>query len=674
MPRMIMKRIALYLLSLAALAGCIRDDRDNFMVEDSFSLTARQSLLQTSVHTGACSVGIAKNGKGRTGATVTVLTSGTGCAEALARYNEANGTAFQALPESAYTLSGSQIRFETEDVVKDLVVSWDAAALAERIGDSPDYVIPILVQSSELDVNDEKDFVLIQVLRSTLSVTQTGIARSIGSKQVEPDPSGRQPVLQETVTLDLESSSAIRDVGMRFPVLIDNALVEEYNRTAEAPAQAAPEGLVKLLTREVAIPESGKSATFKIEIDKSILLGPDGKLKEFPDYVVPVRVDQTGVQASRKGESCSLPGLAYGNLVTYITIRYQKSTGEIVISREWGKYSTAEATWNAYYGGTAGSARNVAMDDESIYVAEFNSSKNLWAIDLKDPSRVRKVPVGTVLSEGLADICLTCPRVLRNEDPAINGGRDVLVVSNLSTGQKLKMYFYINGTSEDPSVVNFNIWADRRLGDTWTFWGTLQKGMFYMKDFDDGTALMTFKQEGRFTGNNSLQGRFVMPATGAGAATWWPYPENKNAGLYGIRNKVNSYVVAFQSDSWSATGGNETTSSQLDGYYENCEFQYIEYAGKRFVAYTRQVDGSDGRLFVLEGKATDSWEDIVRARNVIYHAAIQNAFEGEGEVEPSPRSSGHNGMDLTAREIGGEVYIAVIKQNVGLSLFKMSVN
>ena len=86
------------------------------------------------------------------------------------------------------------------------------------------------------------------------------------------------------------------------------------------------------------------------------------------------------------------------------------------------------------------------------------------------------------------------------------------------------------------------------------------------------------------------------------------------------------------------------------------------------------MSGDDGRLFVLEGKATDRWEDIVRTRNVIYHAAIQNAFEGEGEVEPSPRSSGHNGMDLTAREIGGEVYIAVVKQNVGLSLFKMSVN
>ena len=77
---------------------------------------------------------------------------------------------------------------------------------------------------------------------------------------------------------------------------------------------------------------------------------------------------------------------------------------------------------------------------------------------------------------------------------------------------------------------------------------------------------------------------------------------------------------------------------------------------------------------MLEGAATDTWESIITKRNVIYHAAIQNAFEGEGEVEVSPKSSTHNGMDLCAREIGGDVYIAVVKQNVGLSLFKMTVN
>ncbi|MBR1575107.1 MAG: DUF1735 domain-containing protein [Bacteroidales bacterium] len=669
-----MKKTLIYILSLAAIAGCIADDRNYNMVDDSFSLTARETLIQTSVHTGGCSVGIAKNGKGQTAASVTVSASATDCAQALAGYNQARGTAFVPVPESLFALSDAQIAFGKEEVVKDLHVSWDAARLAEEIGESADYVIPLLIRSSELDVNEEKNFVLIQVLRSAISVTQTALTRSVAVKNVEPDPSGRQPALQETITLDLESNNAIRNVGMEFPVLIDNSLVETYNQTAETPAQAAPEGLVRLLTESVSIPESGKSATFKIELDKSVLLGPDGKLQEFPDYVVPVRVDKDRVKASRKGEDFDLRGIAYGNLVTYLTIRYQKSTGSVIVSREWGRYSTAEAAWNAYFGGTAGSERNVAMDDDYIYIAEFNNTKNLWAIDRQNPASVKKVPIGTVESEGFADIYLTCPRVLPNEDPAVNGGRDVLVVSNLATGQKLKMYFYINGTAEDPSVVNFNIWADRRLGDTWSFWGTLQKGMFYMKDFDDATALMTFKQEGRTSGNNSLQGRFVMPAAGSGAAAWWPFPEDKNAGLYGIRNKINSFSVRFQSDSWTAIGGNETTSTQLSGYYENCAFQYIEYAGKRYIAYTRQVDGGDGRLFILEGKATDSWDSIIAERNVIYHAAIQNEFEGEGDVEASPRSSSHNGMDLCVRETGGDIYIAVVKQNVGLSLFKMALN
>lgn len=669
-----MKKITIFLFGLLALAGCIKDDRDNFMVEDSFGLTARQQLLRTSVHTGSCVVGIAKNGKGRTAASVHIDVSGTAAADSLSAYNRRNGTSFTALPESGYTLSEKTLTYAVEDVVKDVTISWDPAALAAQVGERDDYVIPLVISSDDLSVTGDKQAMFIQVVRSSLSVTQTVLSRSVSSKNVEADAGGRVPTLQETLTLDLESNNAIRNIGMSFPVVIDNSLVDTYNQTAENPAQAAPEGLVKILTDEVVIPEGGKSASFKVEIDKSVLLDGEGKLQEFPDYVVPVKVDKNGLKATCKGEDYTLEGLGYGNMVAYIGIRYLKSTGGVEITREWGRYSTAEAGWNEYFGGTPGSVRNVAMDDDYVYVAEFNATKNLWAINLHNPENVKKVPVGTVESDGLADIYLTCPRVLPNEDPALNEGRDILVVSNLANNQVLKMYFYTSGTDNDPSPVNFNIWAPRRLGDTWSFWGTLQKGMFYMKDFDDANALMTFKQEGRFTGNNSLQGRFVMPETGTGAAAYWPFPEDKNSGMYGIRNRINSYSVTFLSDSWRATGGNETTSTQLDGYFENCAFQYIDFNGKRYVAYTRQVDGSDGRLFVLEGAATDSWESIIRARNVIYHAAIQNSFEGEGEVEPSPRSSGHNGMDLTAREIGGDVYIAVVKQNVGLSVFKMVAN
>ena len=60
---------------------------------------------------------------------------------------------------------------------------------------------------------------------------------------------------------------------------------------------------------------------------------------------------------------------------------------------------------------------------------------------------------------------------------------------------------------------------------------------------------------------------------------------------------------------------------------------------------------------------------------MVYHAAIQNESEQDGIDEtPSPMNSGNSGMDLDVRIKGNEAYIAVIKQNVGLSLFKMTYN
>lgn len=665
-----MKKTFFYILSLLVLSGCIRDDRNYQMVDDSFSFTARQTLLQTSVHTGSCPVGIAKNGKGQTAAAVTVSTTGAACAEALAKYNEENGTAFSALPESAYTLSDTRIAYDVEEVVKDLTVSWDPAALAEQIGDSPDYVIPVLVQSSDLTVNPEKNFVLIQVLRSSLSVTQTGLERTVTSKNVEPDPQGHQPVLQETVTLDLESNNAIKNVGIEFPVLIDNALIPAYNETAEKPAQAAPEGLVKILTPVVSIPESGKSATFKVEIDKSVLLGPDGKLKEFPDYVAPVRVDKDGVRASRKGEDFALRGLDFGNLVTYIGIHYKKSTGSVVITREWGKFSTADASWNAYFGGTAGSDRNVAIDDDYIYVAETNKTKNLWAISVTNPSQVRKVPVGTVKDDGI--FYLSCPRMLKNSDASINGGKDVLAVSNMAEGDPT-LYVYDRGTNEDPSVLNMTTWASRRLGDTFTAWGSLQEGTLFFKDFNSAQGTVTFLLSGKTSGTLYLRGRVVAPpATGAGA--YFPFPENVNAGPCTTRGGKDSWMCYASKDLYSLEGAdNNPTLNPLSGYYTDAAFRFIEFNGKRYIAYSRQVSSTDGRLIVIEGQAGESWESILERRSVVYQAAIQENAEMQEDYNESPCSSGNSGMDLDARQVGGDVYIAVVKQNVGLSLFKMTV-
>ena len=666
-----MKKILFYTLSLFALAGCIRDDRNNFMVDDSFALTARQTLLQASVHTGSCAVGLAKNGKGQSEASVTVTSDGADCAEALAQYNREHGTEYVAVPAGAYSLSGTSLHYTADEVVKDITVSWDPAALAETIGDSPDYVIPLKIKASELEINADHSFLLIHILRSSLSVTQTGLERTVSSKNVEPDPSGRQPSLQETITLDLESTNAIKNVGMSFPVVIDDSLIPAYNETAEKPAQAAPEGLVKILTPSVAIPESGKSATFQVQIDKSLLLGPDGKLKEFPDYVAPVRVDRNGLKASLKGEDFALRGLAFENLVTYIGIHYKKSTGSVVITREWGKFSTADAAWNAYYGGTAGSDRNVALDDDYVYIAETNKTKNLWAIPLTNPSKVRQLPVGTVKDEGI--FYLSCPRVLKNSDAAINGGKDVLVVSSMAEGDP-SLYVYDKGIGEDPSVLKMTTWASRRLGDTFTAWGTFQQATLFFKDFNSAQGTVTFALSGKPTGTLYLRGRVVAPPV-AGAGAYFPFPDNINAGPCTTRGGKDSWICHASKDLASLEGAdNAPTLTPLSGYYADAAFRFIEFNGKRYVAYSRQVSSTDGRLIVLEGKATDSWEAILEQRNVIYQAAIQENAELQDEYNESPMASGNSGMDLDARQVGGDVYIAVVKQNVGLSVFKMAVD
>ncbi len=667
-----MKRTFLFALSLALLAACMKDDRENFMVPDSFGITSRSSLVQASVHKGSCTVGIAKNGKGRSAAQVQIAASGAGAASALEAYNAANRTSFTALPESAFSLSASSLSYEVSDVVKTVDVSWDPEQMASLVDDGKDLVIPVCISSGDLDVNSASSFVLIQPLRTSVALSQTAINRSASKRNTEADASGRQPVLRETVTLDLESSNAIKGAVMEFPVLIDNSLIPAWNKENEAAAQPAPEGLVSLADPSVTIPEGGKSASFRVTIDKSVLLDGDGKLQEFPDYLAPVRIDVQSMKATLDGEPFELKGLGYGNLTAYICIRYQKSSGGVSITREWGRFSSEEDSWSAYIPDfTAGSERNVAIDDEWIYLAETNTKKHVWAISIADPGVYKALPVGTVKDDGIFSV--SCPRIIPNTDSSVNGGRDVLAVCNMKEGDPT-LYIYDKGTAEDPSVLNLTTWASRRLGDTFTTWGSLQDGLLMFKDFNTDEGTVTFRMSGKTDGTLYLVGRVVAPpATGAGA--YFPFPDNINAGVCSTRGGDKAWLCRTSQDLLNLAGADKSPElTLLSGYYADTAFRFFEYDGKRFVAYTRQVNSRDGRLIVLQGSAEESWEAILDRRTVIYQAAIQENAENQEEYGVSPLSSGNSGMDLDAREIGGNVYIAVVKQNVGLSLFKMTLD
>ena len=661
-----MKKTIIWLAAVLLLTGCIRDERDNFMVPDSFGINADDLLQETSVHTGNYVLGISKSGKGQASGKVSISLAET----ALPDYNQAHETDFKAVLPSLVSFDQEMLDFAVEDVTRTFTISWDPELMAQFIAEDTRYVIPLRIQSQDLTVNEGRELVLLHLNRSGVSVPQTNVSRVVEAKDVQPGPGGEQPELQETLILDVNLKPAVKYLGLSFPVCIDNSLIESYNQAHQTSYIAAPEGLVTLLDSDAVIEEGAMGGNFRVLLDKSVLL-KDGQLGEFPDYLIPVRLQREKLTASLHGEDFDLKGLSYGNLVTYISFSYYAPPPGLSVIRMWGKYSTETASWSDYLCDfTAGADRNVALDDNYIYIAETNTSKNLWAISLQDPGIYKRLPVGTVADEGI--FYLSCPRIIPNTSADINGGKDVLAVSNMNAGDP-KLYVYADGIDADPRVINMSTWASRRLGDTFTFWGSMQGGMLFFKDFSSPDGTVTFK----LNGLNAmwLMGRIVAPAA-VGAGSYFPFPDNINQGVSSVRGGETAWLTTASKDLYTLEGADkEPTLAELSGYFADTAFRFFEFDGKRYIAYTRQVSPSDGRLFILEGEAGQSWSGMLEERNVIYQAAIQNDTEQEGlDDTPSPKASGNSGMDLDVRIAGNEVYIAVVKQNVGLSLFRMSVN
>ena len=661
-----MKKTIIWLAAVLLLTGCIRDERDNFMVPDSFGINADDLLEETSVHTGNYVLGISKSGKGQASGKVSISLAET----ALPDYNEAHETDFKAVLPSLVSFDQEMLDFSVEDVTRTFTISWDPELMAQFIAEDTRYVIPLRIQSQDLTVNEGRELVLLHLNRSGVSVPQTNVSRVVEAKDVEPGPGGEQPELQETLILDVNLKPNVKYLGLSFPVCVDNSLIDSYNQAHQTSYVPAPDGLVTLLDNDAVIEEGALGGNFRVLLDKSVLM-KDGKLGEFPDYLIPVRLQREKLTASLNGEDFDLKGLSYGNLVTYISFSYYAPPPGLSVIRMWGKYSTETASWSDYLGDfTAGADRNVALDDNYIYIAETNTSKNLWAISLQDPGIYKRLPVGTVADEGT--FYLSCPRIIPNTSADINGGKDVLAVSNMNAGDP-KLYVYADGIDADPRVIKMSTWASRRLGDTFTFWGSMQGGILFFKDFSSPDGTVTFK----LNGLNAmwLVGRIVAPAA-AGAGAYFPFPDNINQGVSSVRGGETAWLTTASKDLYTLEGvDKEPTLAALSGYFADTAFRFFEFDGKRYIAYTRQVSPSDGRLFILEGEAGQSWSGMLEKRNVIYQAAIQNDTDEEGlDDTPSPKASGNSGMDLDVRIAGNEVYIAVVKQNVGLSLFRMSVN
>lgn len=357
----------------------------------------------------------------------------------------------------------------------------------------------------------------------------------------------------------------------------------------------------------------------------------------------------------------------------------------LTVERVWGKYSTSDSYWNAYFGGTASTDRNIAMDDEYIYLPETTGAAKMWKIPLDGTTNPSLVNVEGVTGGTHA---LSCVRVVPNTSSKVNGGKDFLMACNLTTNSEsdaLKVYSWNNGTSNAPVSESLTNGRGLRVGDKFSVYGSLQDGALFFRNWNGtdgwggkGTILVLKMAWDDVPSGGYFNPRITFSYADGGINAYYPYPGDASNGFIASVSAAGQY--ASYANSPLNTNPNESgTFTAANGYYgSTAGYNFITFNGKRYIAYAKNAGDGDGRFYILQGETTDSWSDILGSkRNVIYQADIQqNLAYADGDIhedlaEGVTKTSAHSALDCTARIIGGDLYFAVLKQGVGLSLFKM---
>ena len=350
---------------------------------------------------------------------------------------------------------------------------------------------------------------------------------------------------------------------------------------------------------------------------------------------------------------------------------------EVTVAQAAGILPFATLVWDATVPFGGGQDRNMTMDGEYVYVAQATGGNGaIKAISIADPTQVKDVKVTTYTPAGLDNgtHAISCVRMLPNTDASVNGGKPVLVASNLTTGdgtEKLIVYVWSNGIDADPDYFVIDSGA-RRLGDKFTVKGTYQAGELYFFDFNDGNTVIRVNMKDGVAGVWGTPelayatGRFAMPVAGAyniGECTLHPDATfdadgNPSAALL-TTNAVNGFFTqkegnAFELSAW----GTDPELTQTWGY------SFFTYKEKDYVAYVQVAgDRNSAALNVIEDvNGAADFKGTLEAKTGLFTAPVN----GKG-------NAGHGVGDCAVHQTAdGTTYVAVMAQNIGISLYKLN--
>ena len=667
----IFRNILLSALTITAVASCA-DDRNNFLPDDSFGFNnkAGENVVTLPLYGGEYEINVIKSGKGLNEGVVNITTSNFD----LKNYNEQYGVEYIPLPSDMdlYSFSDASLSFGVDDVTKPVTVSWDIAKVAAFMEKEPanQYCIPVALRSDALEVNDGRQIFILNLVTSTVTAEQTLMSRTY---EWESEP------LSESMDITVRIDKAIPGIDLTVDFEVDNDLIAAYNEANGTSYEAAPEGLVTFGADPV-IKAGSDYVLFPVTINTEALaedmeIEVDGVMetkhlvkRNWDGYVVPVKIS-----------GMSVDGVKINNGLTYIVVKGLEPIPPQLFTRQWGIYATSSTNpWQATFG--LSDCRNITMDDQYVYIPQSAAGAPvLKAVSITDPTVVKDVNVEGV--DG-GTHTLSCVRMIPNTDPAINGGKDILVATNLTLGDGSHLHYYVwlNGIDNAPEKHMVDD-SGRRMGDKITIVGSWKNGEVYAKDYNTGNIVRnamvdTGIGEWPSGGLGYARGRMdysasVLDAAGCiGAAYVYPGTEKAGSDI-----PAGFLVTSTASAHWLAnTSGNVFASTADLGLPMTHGYNFFSDAktGAKYVAYVALEPNQDkGAVKVISdfNGTPEGLKGVLQAHKVVFEAPVQDAMDAT-VISPCPAT--HSTGDCVVREINGETYMAVMIQNVGISVFKLN--
>ena len=662
----IFKNILLSALTIAAVASCA-DDRNNFLPEDSFGFNnkAGENVLILPLYGGSYDIDVIKSGKGLNEGVVNITTSN----HDLLNFNKQYGVEYIPLPsdQDLYSFSTESLTFGLDDVTKPVTVSWDIAKVAAFMEQEPanQYCIPVALRSDNLEVNEGREVFILNLVTSTITAEQTLLSRTY---EWESEPAS------ETMDITVRIDKAIPGIDLTVDFEVDNSLIAAYNEANGTNYEAAPEGLVTVGADPVLKAGEGYvllPVTINTEaIAEDMEIEVDGKMetrhlvkRNWDGYVVPLKIS-----------GMSVDGVKVTNDLTYIVVKGLEPIPPQLFNRVWGIYATSSTTpWQATFG--LSDCRNITMDDQYVYVPQNAAGTPvLKAISIIDPSVVKDVNVTGIGRAGETHV-LSCVRML----PTANG--DVLMACNLTGGEDdFTFYIWHDGIDNAPTGYTVSP-SGRRLGDKFIVTGTWEAGEVYCKDFNTGN-IVRYGMDGTDVGEwrgpvaSYARGRYDFSASVLDAPSCigspYVYPGTPKAGSDVISgflytSTASGHYLANKSGNVFASAA-DLGLGMTHGYSffkdDKTNLNYIAY-----VALTASQDQGSVKVISDFNGTADGFMSVLQKNEVIFEAPVQDGMDAT-VLSPCPAT--HSTGDCVVREINGETYMAVMIQNVGISVFKMN--